>query len=341
MTTRDPQAIWTPSPNFWPSRMGYAPKWLILHSTAGGGAVNWLTNPASQVSAHYVIAQDGTITQLVDEEAAAWANGPLSDGHDSWWSTAVNPNLVTISIEHEKPDTTNTIPITAAQALASFQLVSRICKRWNIPARKADASGGITGHYSIDPVYRSHCPGTYPFDGLFAYLAQTHGDDLRMLSLTDPMGQHFVDAGNNRWHSKTSNVDLAYSHLDFYRKYEGIFGVPLTNEIHLAQIAGTAIVVYERAIAIYDPLINGKRRYDNPPGAGDVYLMHIDSGIGQQIVAKPLLVELQKQVEELKAEIASKPQEAELQALHTKLVAYQTAFSKVSSLITTTEKDAA
>jgi N-acetyl-anhydromuramyl-L-alanine amidase AmpD len=37
---------------------------------------------------------------------------------------------------------------------------------------KADAIGGITGHSSIDPVSRSHCPGPYPWDELFTYLNQ-------------------------------------------------------------------------------------------------------------------------------------------------------------------------
>jgi N-acetyl-anhydromuramyl-L-alanine amidase AmpD len=152
--------------------MGREPKWIILHGTAGGGSVEWLTNPESQVSAHYVIKGDGTIYQLVDEEAAAWANGILSSGHDEWWSNEVNPNLETISIEHEKLDQTNNVPLTPAQALASFQLVSRICQRWKIPARKADASGGITGHSSIDTVSRSRCPGTYPWENLFQFLGK-------------------------------------------------------------------------------------------------------------------------------------------------------------------------
>jgi N-acetyl-anhydromuramyl-L-alanine amidase AmpD len=152
---RDPYATWVSSPNFWPERMGYKPRYLIIHGTAGGSnasSVGWLCNTESQASAHYVITQDGKIYQLVDEEASAWGNGIITVGHDPWWTLDTNPNLITISIEHEKPDDGNNTPLAAAQSLASFQLVSRICQRWNIPARPADQEGGITGHKPMETI---------------------------------------------------------------------------------------------------------------------------------------------------------------------------------------------
>jgi hypothetical protein len=62
--------------------------------------------------------------------------------------------------------------LTDAQKASSFQLIKHICERHGIPKRKADATGGITGHASIDPVNRSRCPGPYPWDDLFVYLSQ-------------------------------------------------------------------------------------------------------------------------------------------------------------------------
>lgn len=177
------------SPNCWPTRSGHVPKWIIVHGTAGFETAqevatyfaSTMITTDQRVSAHYVVGQDGTIIQCVQESAAAWANGGVTgpsgvsgDGihHDSWWDNESNPNLVTISIEHVKPSTDNSDQLTQAQQAASFALITGICARWNIPRRFADASGGITGHYSMDPVNKSRCPGPYPWAALWAYLQQ-------------------------------------------------------------------------------------------------------------------------------------------------------------------------
>lgn len=335
-----PGAIWQPSPNFWPGRGGRNPSYIIIHGTAGGSngsSVGWLCDPASQVSAHYVITQTGQVYQLVNDVDSAWANGPITAGHDPWWTNDVNPNLITLSIEHEKPDTNNATPLTSAQALASFQLISWLCQRWNIPARRADANGGITGHYSMDPVDRSHCPNVYPWQGLFDYLAQTNGEDLPMLSLSDPMGKFFTDMGNNRWHCNNNKVDIAYAHLDFYRKYGGVFGLPLTNEMYLSQLPGTSVQCYERAIVIYDPKHTNEGSNPATTLAGDsCYLMRIDRGIAQQIIAKPLVTDLNNQIAQLKAQLASQPADntAEVNTLKAQVANYQKAMQQIDSAIT-------
>lgn len=310
MSTRDQYATWSPSPNCWPGRMGYKPRYIVLHGTAGGSngsSVGWLVNPQSQVSAHYVISQAGQIWQLVDEEAAAWANGVLTAGHAGYWNNDINPNLLSISIEHEKADKYNNTPLTPAQAQASFQLISRICARWNIPARAADANGGIATHGSIDPVNRSGCPGVYPWAALWAYLQQQHGDTPNMLTIGSGIGRYFTDANTTppRWHCAQTKADIIGAHLDFYRRYEGIFGLPLLNEIYLAQYAGTAIMVYERAVAIYDP----NRIVDRPPFTDSCYLLHIDNGIGQQLIAKPLISQLNQQIATLQQNLAAAQQD--------------------------------
>lgn len=177
-----------PSPNMWPSRQGYSPRYVILHGTAGGSSAvnvaNWFANPASRVSSHYIVDRDGSIVQCVQEEDTAWANGGFSgtpatlgfrvagDGihRDVWWNITMNPNLLTVSIEHVKAATDNSDELTAAQATTSFALINAICDRWGIPKRFADSSGGITGHFSMDPVNRSQCPGPYPWEQLWQYL---------------------------------------------------------------------------------------------------------------------------------------------------------------------------
>lgn len=157
-------------PGFWDN----TPRWLILHKTAGFHTAQDVAayfqngSDGREVSSHYVIGLDGTVVQCVRETDGAGANGVLEDGHDPWWSG--NPNLVTYSIEHVDPTPDNSTPVPDAQKQVSFQLIHDICTRHNIPMRPADADGGITGHYSIDPQSRAHCPGNYPWDELWAYL---------------------------------------------------------------------------------------------------------------------------------------------------------------------------
>lgn len=170
----EPTALWIPSANFFSGRNGRAPRWLIIHGTAGftsAQEVGYYFQRAD-VSTHYTIGRDGTIVQSVRESDAAWANGGVSTGHDPWWSRWRNPNYETISIEHVKPSRDNSDEITPIQRETSFRLIANICARHAIPRCAADAAGGITGHASMDPVNRLYCPGPYPWDDLFAFLTQ-------------------------------------------------------------------------------------------------------------------------------------------------------------------------
>jgi N-acetyl-anhydromuramyl-L-alanine amidase AmpD len=79
------------------------PTAIILHDTASplnaDGPISWLTNPAAKVSAHVVIARDGTITQLVPFNKVAWHAGV------SKWNGKSGCNSFTIGIEIVNPGT--------------------------------------------------------------------------------------------------------------------------------------------------------------------------------------------------------------------------------------------
>lgn len=239
------------SPNHFAGRFGYTPKFLILHGTAGGnsaqGIANYFATAASQVSSHYVVDQAGNVVQCVAESDGAWANGVISgppgiggDGvhHDAWWdSVAPNPNYVTISIEHCKAHDDNSDQLTDAQKSASFALVLDICERNGIPMRAADSSGGITGHYSMDPVNRSRCPGAYPWNALYDYLANNGGttmsdvpqgwrDDGKVL--TAPNG-HTVVQG---FRSYIESVDWNAANVPLEQEHN-VSGVPGTRQVFL------------------------------------------------------------------------------------------------------------
>ena len=195
MGTNEPGVRSIQNTNFFLHRNGYKPRWLILHGTAGGESAQGIASyfqstqgTNNPVSAHYVIGQDGTVVQCCSEEDGAYANGILSNGHDAWWANEPNPNLVTISIEHVKRSTDNSDALTSAQQAVSFKLVKDICERNAIPKRFADKNGGITGHFSLDPVSRRNCPGPYPWDALWLFLQGTGTQ--KGTTMTIPQGWH-------------------------------------------------------------------------------------------------------------------------------------------------------
>ncbi|MGH2515362.1 MAG: N-acetylmuramoyl-L-alanine amidase, partial [Ktedonobacterales bacterium] len=175
MSTDYKPAQWIPTSHYWAGRGGHAPKWIIIHGTAGGTSAQavayYFQTDDPPTSAHYVVGLEGEIVQCVAEANSAWANGVVTQGHDPWWSPQLNPNFLTFSIEHVKPATDNSSQLTDKQKQASFALIEHLCDTYNIPKREADANGGITGHYSIDPVNRSRCPGTFPWGDLWTYLS--------------------------------------------------------------------------------------------------------------------------------------------------------------------------
>lgn len=158
-------------PDFW----GNTPSYLILHRTAGFQTAQDVAayfqsgSNGLEVSSHYVVGLDGTIVQCVRETDGAGANGVIEAGADPWWTG--NPNLVTYSIESVDPTSDNSTVMPEAQKAALFWLIADLCTRRHIPMRPADGSGGITGHFSIDPQSRRDCPGqNFPWAELWAYL---------------------------------------------------------------------------------------------------------------------------------------------------------------------------
>ncbi len=282
-------AIVIPNSNCFPGRNGLQPRYVILHGTAGGTSAQAIGNyfattqgGSSPVSSHYVVGQDGAIVQCVSEGDGAWANGAFSGGHDTFWNESINPNLITVSIEHCNPSGDNSAPLTDVQRTASFRLVNDICNRLNIPKHAADINGGITGHFSMDPVNRARCPGNYPWDQLWASLKGEGEGENVMLTLDDPVvKRYFTDGGNGTWKC-TNGVVLLGANLTFYRTYGGpaLFGLPLSNEVYPSQYPKTAIVPCERAMIVYDPA----RLIDRGLLPGPCYLLHIDSGIGQTML---------------------------------------------------------
>lgn len=70
-----PKLHWIASPNFNKGRAGTKVDLIVIHDTEGGysGALSWFANPKSQVSAHFVLREDGAeATQMVHLDDKAW-----------------------------------------------------------------------------------------------------------------------------------------------------------------------------------------------------------------------------------------------------------------------------
>jgi len=175
------------SPNFNQGRRGQVPDMIVCHITDGtmASAVNHLSNPASQVSAHYVVGRDGRIVQMVELTDTAWANGTSGTTTSNVWhgnaahptvrERNINANLYTISIEHEGRWSETQGALTAAQLDATTQLITHIraeVKRLfnlEIPIARTH----LIGHNEIAPRVRPNCPGArFPFTEILQRLAQ-------------------------------------------------------------------------------------------------------------------------------------------------------------------------
>ena len=107
------RAIVVPSPNHNARR----PNFVILHDTSNSTvdrALRTLTDPAREVSAHYLIGRDGTLYQLVDESRRAWHAGA------SYWGGDTDLNSASIGIEL---DNTGAEPYSEAQILSLLDLL--------------------------------------------------------------------------------------------------------------------------------------------------------------------------------------------------------------------------
>lgn len=139
-----------PSPNFEDRRDGIRPDMLLLHYTgmiSCEKAIRWLAAPESRVSCHYVIDENGEVTQMVSERERAWHAGAAH------WAGADDINSHSIGIEihnaghdHDYPD----FPEPQMQA------VEALCR--DILARHEIASHRVLAHSDVAP-RRKRDPG--------------------------------------------------------------------------------------------------------------------------------------------------------------------------------------
>lgn len=139
--------IWTPSPNFGTRKLPVSI--LVLHYTGmqdGPSAINWLANPESGVSAHYVVEEDGQIVHMVKEEDRAHHAGV------SYWRGITDINSASVGIEIVNPGHEwGYRPFPKEQMKSVKKLSKKIIKRHNIELRNVIGHSDIAPDRKIDP----------------------------------------------------------------------------------------------------------------------------------------------------------------------------------------------
>jgi N-acetylmuramoyl-L-alanine amidase len=137
------------SPNVDERRSGVSAGLLILHYTGMASAEvarDWLCAPQSRVSCHYLVGEEGRITQMVDEDLRAWHAGV------SQWHSLSDINSHSIGIEIQNPGhTLGYRPFPPEQIEAVIALCRDIGSRHAIAPRHVLAHSDIAPSRKIDP----------------------------------------------------------------------------------------------------------------------------------------------------------------------------------------------
>jgi len=109
-------------------------------------ACRWLCDPASQVSCHYLVDEDGRVVQMVAEEMRAWHAGRSS------WKGESDINSCSIGIEIANPGHDwGYADFPEVQVRAVIDLCRDILSRHPIPSERVLAHSDVAPARKIDP----------------------------------------------------------------------------------------------------------------------------------------------------------------------------------------------
>lgn len=146
----------SPSPNFGPRRDGRKPDLLVLHYTgmkSATEALERMRDPASEVSAHYMIDEDGACHRLVDEAMRAWHAGIAC------WAGERDVNSASIGIELVNPGHEHGYrPFPDPQIARLTDLCAEVTARHGIAPHR------VVGHADIAPARKQDPGELFPWE---------------------------------------------------------------------------------------------------------------------------------------------------------------------------------
>jgi N-acetyl-anhydromuramyl-L-alanine amidase AmpD len=166
-----PDAIWRPAAeeNFGSRPLEASIDCVVLHATAGSltATLGWFANPASNVSAHYVVAKNGDVYQMVEEqERAKHAGASEYQGREDFNDFSIGVEIV------NKNDGLD--PYPADQFEAMVELVAYLVQKYAIEQEWIVTHADISTVGKTDPrgfpihelVQRVYDPATFLPDDL-------------------------------------------------------------------------------------------------------------------------------------------------------------------------------
>jgi N-acetylmuramoyl-L-alanine amidase len=130
------------------------PNFIIIHHTAQDSiqqTIKTFTSTRTQVSSHYVIADDGSVVQMLNDYLRAWHAGKGSWGKN----TDINSSSIGIELDNNGVEVFSEPQITSLMAL-----LSKLKKEYNIPTQN------IIGHSDIAPSRKNDPSALFPWNTL-------------------------------------------------------------------------------------------------------------------------------------------------------------------------------
>ncbi|EGD59386.1 negative regulator of AmpC, AmpD [Novosphingobium nitrogenifigens DSM 19370] len=171
-----------PSPNWNERKLPVS--MVVLHYTGmqtGEEALDRLCDAEAEVSAHYMIDEDGTVTALVPEDKRAWHAGR------AYWRGITDVNSASIGIELVNPGHEwGYRPFSDAQMEALVPLLADIVRRHGI------APANVVGHSDVAPARKTDPGELFDWDLLARYRLALAKPKPRMRLIFDNDGAFFL-----------------------------------------------------------------------------------------------------------------------------------------------------
>lgn len=157
---------------------------VVLHYTgmeSADAALARMCDPAAEVSAHYMIDEDGTVTRLVPEECRAWHAGR------SYWRGITDINSASVGIELVNPGHEfGYRPFPEAQIEALVPLLAEIVDRHDVPR------ANVVGHSDVAPARKQDPGELFDWERLAEYGLVLPTPRPRMRLVYDEPGAFFL-----------------------------------------------------------------------------------------------------------------------------------------------------
>lgn len=134
---------------------------VVIHTTESdnaAGTLAWFQKPESRVSAHVVIAQDGSIHRCVSDDSAAWHAGASSLHGKS------NVNHFSLGVEIVGRAEQTSFP--PAQLHAAARWVGEKCREYGVPLNR------VVGHVDIAPGRKTDPGEAWPWREFMLWVSE-------------------------------------------------------------------------------------------------------------------------------------------------------------------------